>query len=501
MNNFLKRLLIAAKIVAAPILNRFRAARYTVRRSLISTSPKDARFNYSQSDRTIIAEKAKEFEDNNAVAQRLAEVFVDYTVGPEGLVLIPHSTDPAWNAAAKAYWQTTCNFIDLRSRQNFGILQNLCAWRWFFDGEIFIHKTRAKAANGKTFPRIELLEYFLCQTPPNMAKEEGKTIIDGISIDDVGRPVAYWFRESSESNIYRSIDATEIIHIFEPARPGQYRGISFLHAALNYLHLLDDLQELEFRALTDAAEKSTFVISQNGEMPPGFTGGLPGDGFGMGGIAPSSTNTSTDQLREAVGGRSVALQVGEDVKQFLPQRPTESTRYLWSYLTSCVCGAVGIPKLLAFSEWLENAQGTIVRGDYDIANQFFRARSSVLSAAFREVYIYVIGWGIRTDKTIADVPGDGSWVNVTLRPPRAPNVDIGRNDSAESQQLADGRTNYDLIYAPRGLDWQEELTKLAQQKAFIKQLEIEYRLEPGELIESTKPEPQPVPVQPQPIEP
>lgn len=472
-------------MILLPGIFAFRATEWNPSHSRRRRAPQDARFSVTQSSRTIIAEKAKEFEDDKSIAQRLGELFVNYTVGPQGLVLIPNSTDKEWNKAAKIYWQNTCNFIDIKSRQNFGTLQGLIAWRWFFDGEIFVLKTRGVAADGRTYPRIQLIEYHLVQTPPDRARDEGKTIVDGVEIDANGRPTGYWVKDSSTATTFRFVDAKDMIHVFEPTRPGQYRGMSFLHAAINYLEWLDDLQELEFRAITDAAEKSTFVKTATGQLPPSMMGGgLPGDGFG--GTAPVAGQTlaqRSDDLREQVGGRTLALNLGEDVSQFTPARPTESTRALWSYLTSCVCGAVGIPKVMAFSEWLDKMQGTVVRGDYDIAAQFFRSRSAVIAAADREIYIYVMGWGIRTDATIADKPGDGSWVNVTVRPPRAPNVDVGRNASADIAGLAAATTNYDLIYAPQGLDWQEELTKLADQVQFINNLAKERGIQPAELRE------------------
>lgn len=469
---FEARSIVAQEVIyrVQKIKARYEAAQPSTWRSHIPTGPQDARFNVTQSSRTIIAEKAKHFEDNNAIAQRIGSVFVDYTVGANGLILIPNSTDQTWNEAAKKYWNQWCVFPDVRSRQNFGTLQGLIAWRWLFDGEIFLLKTRGKSADGRTFPRLQLIEYYLVQTPPDRSRDEGKTIVDGVEIDAAGRPTGYWVKETSSSNTFRFVAAEDIIHVFEPSRPGQYRGMSFFHAAINYLHRLDDLQELEFRAADDAAEKSTFVKTNSGEIPPALVR-AGADNFHEEATTPQTTinvEERSAQLQEAIGGRMQALKTGEDVVQFQPTRPTEATRALWSYLTSCVCSAVGIPKVICFSEWLDKMQGTVVRGDYDIADKFFKARSAVLSSAFREVYIYVIGWGIRSELDLADRPGDGSWVNVTIRPPKSVNVDVGRNSSAMLAELAAGATNFDLIYGPLGLDAREELSKSIHFMAWLK---------------------------------
>lgn len=469
------------KFAVKAIFARFDAARTnSPHRSQRYYGPQDARVDFNNSNRTIIAETVKSFEYNNAVAQTIGSTFVDYTVGPQGLVLIPGSSDAAWNAAAKKYWQTACTFIDLKSRQNFGCIQGLVAWRWFFDGEIFILKTRRQNRQGRWFPAVQLIEYYCVATPPDRQKDEGKSICDGVELDASGRPTGYWVKEGAQGTVFRLVPAEDMIHVFEPSRPGQYRGISFFHAAINYLHRLDDLQELEMRAVADAAEKSTFIESATGELPPGMQGGLPQNSLG----SPLSTTTQpvdVNELREVIGGRTVAIPFGSKASQFTPARPTESTRALWSYLTSCVCAAIPIPKVVCFPEWMERIQGTVVRGDYARANQFFQARSAVLAAAFREVYIYVMGWGIRSEATIADPPAD--WIAVTVRPPHAVDVDVGRNSRAMLDELAQGCTNYDLIYSPMGLDWQEELTKLADQVAFIQKLAAERGIDPGQIRE------------------
>lgn len=488
--NFWQRIQAAWSVV----FNRFEAAQvWRADRSMLPASVQDAQFDATCAARTEIMRKARYFEKNNAIAQRIGSVFADYTVGPNGLILLPNSSDPKWNAAAKLYWTTTQNFIDLNSRQNLGTLQGLIAWRWLFDGEIFIIKTRGQSRNGASFPRIQLIESHRVATPPDMRTQEGKTIIDGVDIDSDGRPIAYRIKDSSDSQIFRRVDAANVIHVFEPNRPGEYRGISFFHAAINYLHLLDDLQVLEFRAATTQAEAATFITNAAGQLDASR---LRQNRVGIASPVSSTGENGAQQMveyyRMLYGGRIFAGKSGDTFSHTTPTRPADATRALWSYLTSCVCAAVGIPKMICFSEWLENFQGTVARGDYDIAAQFFRARSAVMAAAMREVYIFCLGWGKNSDPTLRDPPAD--WTNVTVRPPRAVNVDAGRNSQAMLAELAQGATNYELIYSPLGLDWQEEITKLADQIAFINKLAADKGINPADLREqAVAPIAQPVP--------
>ena len=170
---------------------------------------------------------------------------------------------------------------------------------------------------------------------------------------------------------------------------------------------------------------------------------------------------------------------------------------MWSYLTSCVCSACGIPKMIAFSEWLDGAQGTVVRGDYDIAAQYFKARSAVYAAAFREVVLYALSWGIRTERELADPPAD--WFNLTWNPPRAVNVDVGRNAAAVQSDLKLGLTNHETVYSTLGMDARAEITRQIKFLAFVKKtcadvsakegVEIEAGEVLGEIIPPPAPEP------------
>lgn len=476
--------------------NRYEAATSTNWKSYIPGGLSDSRIDISKWTREEIMRKARYFEKNSAIARRIGTIDADYTVGANGMVFTPSSSDAEWNKRATDYLNKTLSVIDLNTRQTFGSLQQLIAWRTLFDGDCFIVKTRGQDMTGKWWPRIQIIEAHLCSTPPSEQKREGESVIDGVEVDANGRPIAYWFRASSEVEKWRKVDAKDVIVVFDPDRARQTRGLSGFAAAINYLHALDDLQQLELRAIADGAEKSTFIKTQSGELPPAFGSSRLGNG-----VKTGTTNARSDigELRTVIGGRTVALGLNEDVTQFTPARPTESTRALWSYLTSCVCAATGIPKMLAFSEWLEGAQGTVVRGDYNIASQMFRAKSGVYAAAFREVIIYVLQWGITSGNSgLSDPPAD--WTNITTTAPRDVNVDIGRNSQAKINELKVALTSHESEYAALGLDARQEVAKQIRFIAWVKaecakvSAETGQEVTPaeilGELITAAQPPPQ-----------
>lgn len=471
MMNFLRRLW-------AKISNRYEGGQlHTSSRSYIPAYVQDARFDADSATREEILRKARYWERNNAIVNRLADVYEQYTVGG-GLQMIPSSSDPDWNERAKVYWDESCKLLNLCNRQPFSADQSLTARTQFIDGGIFILKTKGETG----FPRIQFIESHRCRTPSSMRELEGATIIDGVEVDKrTGRPIAYWIADGVESQSFRRIPADQIIHVFEPSRVGQYRELSFLYPVLNDIHDLDDLQILEQKAARQAAEISNVITNETGELSPDQ---LRNQRYNLGKQTSAGTETleqRVEYIRRTTGAKTVALKNGEKFEQFKSERPSVATQGYWDFLTSKICAGVGIGKQLVFP-W--SMQGTVVRADLDIAAQFFKSRHAVLAAAFAEVYIFVMEYGIKRDVRISDPPPD--WRNVSIRPPRAVNVDNGRNSSAMLAELAAGATTYEDIYSPQGHDWKDRIRQKAKEVAFMKKVAAEEGVEPGEIAESMK---------------
>jgi lambda family phage portal protein len=485
MKRVFSNLLFAAITAFQIITNRYEAGkRWGTGRSWVDSWVQDPRFDVCEVERLEIVRKSRYFEQNNGIVNRLCDIFEQYVVGSNGLQIIPASSDEKWNENAKLSFGEWQNYCDLTSLQAFACIQSLVARSWFIDGEIFILLTRGTNAGpvgdiiAQNRPRIQLIESHRVATPDKLILQEGKTVIDGIQIDKNGRPTGYYVRDGVDSESYSFKSASEVIHIFEPCRPGQYRGLPFLYSVLNTLHDLDDLQILELKAAKQAAEITNVLQNESGELPSAAT--VRRERFTQTTQKSDGTDVTenrTKWIRDILGGRSIALKLGETLQQFKSERPSVATKEYWDYLTSLVCAGSGISKMLVFP-W--SLQGTIARGDYDIANTFFRSRSAVLAAAFTRVYLFYMEWAKSNDKRLFDPPAD--WRLVTVRSPRGCNVDVGRNSQAMLKELEAGATTYDAIYGALGLDYRTELRQRAKEAAYIRSLAKEFEVEPGEIV-------------------
>jgi hypothetical protein len=412
--------------------------------------------------RTEIIRKVHEFERNNAIVNRLLDVFEIFTVGAGGMPIIPASSDPKWNEKRKVLWDRWCRNPDLTSLQTFGTLQGLCARRWPADGNVYVYLTRSDQKPYR--PRIQLLEASHLETP---LEENNPNIIDGHEVDSRGRTIAYWFRfKEGNKTSHRRIDAKFIVPIGKPMRPGELRQMSFFAPVLNDVQDLEELSTFAMRKAKESARLMNVFKTQTGEMPTSED--IRRAKLNIQTKTAEGINTTKDKLREietVTGSKSIAIKTDEELSQVGAETPNEIEQAHWDIVVNRICAGFGVTKLLVFPN---SMQGTVVRADLDIATTWFRAHSAILIEAFLAIYRYVTDEECKIEISIADRPID--WDKAVVRPPRAPNVDVGRNSAAMIAELAAGATNFRNIYGPLGMDAREELTSLADDLAFIKQL-------------------------------
>jgi len=457
------------RIKFAITFNRFDATQWTQHRSYRTTPLQDARLDLSKASREVLQAKSRDWERNSPLYTKLADTWEQYTVGT-GIQLSSASSDSTWNIEADATFEKWKSVADIQSRFGFDNLQGIISRAVFIDGEIFVVLTREGL-----FPRIQLIESHRCKTPEALAHEEGKTVSDGVKIDSNGRPVGYYFLNGDK---FQLIDAASVVHVFEPARPGQYRGIPYCTAALNVLHDLDDLRTLEMRAAKDAAEISTVVKTASGEMPTALASMAQkfASVSTASGSASSVTDARRDYYQNATGGRTIVGYHGDSVEQHVPERPGANTREYWRLLAAEVCAASGIPLALIYPD---SMQGTVYRGALDAAAAHFRCKTSVLTTYFRRIRNFVIESESKLNRNLAKLPAD--WTRTSNGTVRAPNVDIGRNSNAMLAELAAGTRTFTSVASELGLDGKQLLTEKANEAEFIRKLAQERAIDPSEI--------------------
>jgi capsid protein len=461
-------------------------------RSLLFSTVQDARFDADKATRLELIRRARHWEGNSAIVNRLADVFEQYTVGC-GLAITPKTEDEDFNQAAGQWWENWCKFPDIGSGLSFGSLQAQMARALFIDGEVFVHKTNS--IDRPFRPRIQIIEAHRVGTPPHLASQEGKGIIDGAEFrmdergNPIGRPLRWWVRVDSSpggggQGMWESVEGDRMILLSDQPRPGMIRSVTYLYPVLEDLHDLSDLQALEMKAAKNNARVANVVTNKTGEAN---LGAMRRERWTIQGrnAAGNATSKNAPLVSEmTVGGETWYVANGEKFEQFKSDRPGASTRDYWDYLVRKICAGVGISSLLVLPFSL---QGTVTRADLDVAAAFFRSKSSLIQAVLREVYIWVMGWAVKFDRSLDGAPRE--WWHTSIRPPRSVNVDVGRNSQAILDEMEAGIRTFEDVCGELGNDWRTVLRQKAVEAKYVDDLARELKIHRDFISHFTMPTP------------
>lgn len=208
--------------------------------------------------------------------------------------------------------------------------QTLVVRSWLEAGEVFGRIRHRRPEGGMEVPfQVQLIEADFCpifdaDTWPEMP--QGHRIRSGIELGRTGQRVAYWFyrEHPGEGAMNSSPDATklirvaasEVMHVFEPKRPGQLRGATPLAPVLARLRNVNDFDDavLERQKL---ANLFTMFITRPAP-PEGSESVDP--------LTGQAYSTSPDgPVASLMPGMSQELLPGEDVKFANP--PEAGTTY------------------------------------------------------------------------------------------------------------------------------------------------------------------------------
>ena len=238
-----------------------------------------------------------------------------------GTGIVPVFLDAANGKRLQALFDRWVDECDADGRENLWGLQRIGYETARRDGDAFIRKRWRRPEDGLAVPlQLQLLErdWLDRSKTQNIG---GNTVVNGIEYDMLGRVVAYWMYTQHPGDMLisrrarlesRRISADQIIHYYNPSRPGQGSGISSLApiiARARDLQLYEDAElhrkNLETRfgvvasgdvnALRDGADNA----DASGERPNvDFLGELPSGGILQ---VPDALNLTSIEPKAAPG--------------------------------------------------------------------------------------------------------------------------------------------------------------------------------------------------------
>jgi lambda family phage portal protein len=469
------------------VQDRYEAAYYPAfGRSWIWEGVQDVERDIDPYTRTELLRQARYFEKNDPIVRKLVALFCNYVFGPAGLRMVPNTSDDDFNEAAAEWFHTWGKHPDYCNKLHLTSLQHVIARRWMVDGEVWIYKTTDPKTKQ---PRVQLIEAHRIGNPGTDRADNGNFISDGVELDSNGIPVAYYVAQKdrtylqmpypgyvpsgfvtgssytvAQAGSYNRVLAENMIHLYEPERAGQLRGISMFYPCIRLIHDLWDLRKLEMVSAKVTAESSVYITNASGTAN---TAGMRRANLAISTQNAANTTVQKQQVimyDQTYGGRERYLKTGETVQFPTSNRPSPAVQWFYEDICKKICLGVGISPLLV-SAW--SLQGTVTRAELQTMTTYFRSKSAIAAAALTEVYEWVMGWGVKFDRALDGAPDD--FAKVTVRPPRGVDVDVGRNSQALIAEYSAGFRTLKSICAELGEDWRTTVQEKAQEAAYIKQ--------------------------------
>lgn len=161
------------------------------------------------------------------------------------------------------------------------------------DGEVLIRRRTRRPSDGLRVPlQVQLLEIDWLDSDRQGSSAGGNLIVNGIEYDAIGRVRGYWLYDQHPGDQQRAgrgssrfVPATEIIHLMNPERPGQGRGISRLASVIartRDLMLYEDAElqrkNLETRMSVLVSGADAADLANPADIPRGMNLGDTGAG-------------------------------------------------------------------------------------------------------------------------------------------------------------------------------------------------------------------------------
>ena len=272
-------------------------------------------------------------------------------------------------------WQRWVQVCDADGRLDYYGLQAAAYRAMEQDGEVLVRLRPRRPADNLPVPlQIQLLEIDWLDSTRNSGSAAatpgmpaGNTIIDGIEYDALSRVAAYWLWDQHPGDVIlrrgtrtqsKRIEADKIIHLFDPKRPGQGRGITRLApiiARTRDTQLYEDAElarkNLESRLSVLVSGDASLMANDYQTSDTGTTAG-----------ADAALARRTGDLGELASGSITELPAGNTVTAIEPKPAGGHVEYVKHQL-HIITAALGVTYEMATGDMTEvNFSSARVRG-------------------------------------------------------------------------------------------------------------------------------------------
>lgn len=319
---------------------------------------------------------------------------------------------------------------------------------------------RTAEVKGEPVPlTVQWLEADHCTTPLNSVPKDQSRWVDGIELDDLGKPRYYHFlkRHPGDADVYdqefEKVPADLVLHWFHRSRIGQYRGVPECTSSIS-----TGAQRRRWNqaTLTAAELAADFAVLITSDLPPGYEeDDLP----------------SPFETLNINRGMITTLPAGGDAKQMRSEHPgAEYTPFKHEQLKE-MGRPIGAPYSITGLDGSEHNYSSL-RYERELYNSTLTVerngcRTAILDRIFQAWYAIariIPGYLADTSTDLPElVPFAWYWPGFAA-------IDPLKEAAADTERLTNGTTTLQEIYASYGQDYIAALTQRARELTLMKQL-------------------------------
>ena len=219
----------------------------------------------------LLRARARELSRNNPVAKSYIKLLIANVLGEKGVgyqAQVRNNDDVLNNALNRKIEEAWCDWskagnCTVDGKMSFRAVASLVLKNVAVDGEVFVRLVPG-FANKHRFA-IQLFDADqVDHLFSRFAAKGSNEIRMGIEIDEWGKPVAYHVNMQHPSDLGGSlirvrIPAEEMLHLYDPERVSQTRGITWFHPCMVEMRMLGGYVEAELVAARTGAAKMGFL--------------------------------------------------------------------------------------------------------------------------------------------------------------------------------------------------------------------------------------------------
>lgn len=429
-------------------------------------SGSNADYHYrSEADYLRIMEHCRDLDRNDMIVGQGITRFVD-NVLQSGFTPDPSTPSIKLNSSLKDLWSEWAGDpeqCDLQGEHDFHAQEQLILRQTIVDGDHFVLPTRGL--------KLQSIEAHRVRTPSGTTQN----VVHGVKLDRHRRRLEYWITKDDidplatlrlvgEVDKVPARDASgvkQVLHVLNPRRTTQTRGISALCPVGDVIGMHDDLQ---FAALLTAQLQNFFAVIAEKEQPmgpgPGTLTTEPSAQFGNKTLENNPDGTQR-RMEDLAPGLFYEGLPGEKLQGFSPTVPGDNFGEHSLLILTIIAVNLGVPvAVLLLDPTKTNFSGW--RGAMDQARIGFRQWQAILIQRF---HAHVYRWFLREmasrDRMIdAELRSLGpAGLKVDWNVPSWPYIEPVKDITAGLMEMRDLRVPPSMFHASQGRDWERTYTR------------------------------------------